>query len=114
MYRFHLDTKTAALALALSGLLATGMTVPAMAASPTMPAARTAMPAAKAAPATGDDEMSHSPATDALNLLESKGYGDFDNFHRDGRMYAATVTRDGKTMHLTIDPESGKIEKRDS
>ena len=143
MYRFHIDTKTAALALALSGLAGIGMTVPAVAATDAMPAttmSHPAMshPAAKAEMATkmkmgakdtmatkgkmamkmkaaaGDDAMSHSPATDALNLLESKGYGDFSNFHRAGRMYAATVSRDGKTMHLTIDPEAGTIEKRDS
>ena len=118
MYRFHPDNKTAALALALSGLAAIGMTVPAMAATgsgrPASARAAPAKPAAMARPAASEDEMAHSPATDALNLLESKGYGDFDNFRRDGRMYAATVTRDGKTMHLTIDPEAGKIEKRDS
>lgn len=112
MYRFHPDRKITALALALSSLVAVGVTVPAVAATGSMPAATPAK--TMATPAASDDVMSHSPATDALNLLESRGYGDFDNFHRDGRMYAATVTRNGKTMHLTIDPEAGKIEKRDS
>src|SRR3546814_16070986 len=96
MYRFHPDSKTAALALALSSLVAVGMTVPAVAATGGMPA--TAPAKTMAAPAASDDAMAHSPATDALNLLESRGYGDFDNFHRDGRMYAATVKRDGRNM----------------
>jgi hypothetical protein len=111
MYRFHSVTQSAAFALAMSGLMAVGLAAPASAATgaPSAPAA-----AARVKPAAGEDAMAKSPATDALNLLESKGYGDFNNFHRDGRMYAATVTRDGKTMTLTIDPATGKIEKRDS
>jgi hypothetical protein len=108
MYRFHPGIKLVAQVLVFPGVVAVGMAVPAMAATGSMHAP------VRAEPAAGGEEMAHSPATDALNLLESKGYGDFDNFHRDGRMYAVTVTRDGKTMHLIIDPESGKIEKRDS
>lgn len=48
-------------------------------------------------------------ATQALNLLEANGYGDFTNFHRTGRDYAATVSQNGTTFPVTIDPETGQI-----
>jgi hypothetical protein len=47
--------------------------------------------------------------TRALNLIEAKGYGDFENFHAAGRDYDATVTRDGKPVTLTVDPDSGRV-----
>lgn len=48
-------------------------------------------------------------ATRALNLLEAKGYGDFTNFHRAGSDYAATVSQNGQSFPVTINPESGQI-----
>ncbi len=43
-------------------------------------------------------------ATQALNLLEAKGYGDFKDFKADGRNFEATVQQQGKTMTVVVDP----------
>jgi hypothetical protein len=48
-------------------------------------------------------------ATRALNLLEANGYGDFTNFHPMGHDYAATVSQNGQTFAVTINPETGQI-----
>lgn len=49
-------------------------------------------------------------ATHALNLLESRGYGGFSNFHAVGQNFAATVMQNGKTMHLMIYPNTNQIQ----
>jgi hypothetical protein len=49
--------------------------------------------------------------TKALNLLESKGYTKFSDFHRTGDTFQAQVTHDGKTMTVTIDPDAGLVHK---
>src|SRR3546814_18756115 len=99
MYRFHPDSKTAALALALSSLVAVGMTVSAVVATGGMPA--TAPAKTMAAPAASDDAMAHLPATAAIHSLACRGCGDLYNFHRMGRMYAATDQPQGGARHQT-------------
>jgi hypothetical protein len=47
--------------------------------------------------------------TQALNLLEAKGYGSFANLRPVGKGYTATVTQGGHTMNVRIDPQSGVI-----
>lgn len=47
--------------------------------------------------------------TQALNLLEAKGFGSFTNFRPAGKDYTATVTRDGHAMNVRVDPLSGVI-----
>jgi uncharacterized iron-regulated membrane protein len=47
--------------------------------------------------------------TSALNLLEAKGYGSFNNFKRDGKDFTATVMKNGQSQTLRIDPDSGQI-----
>ena len=47
--------------------------------------------------------------TQALNLLEAKGYGAFTNFRPAGNDFAATVTRDGRTMTVQVNPQSGQV-----
>lgn len=48
--------------------------------------------------------------TDALNLLEAKGYGNFSDFHalKNGR-YGATVTQNGRRFSVTVDPAEGQV-----
>ena len=48
-------------------------------------------------------------ATKALNLLEAKGYGDFQNFRSHGTDFTATVKQDNRTLTLLIDPDSRTI-----
>ena len=47
--------------------------------------------------------------TEALNLLEGQGYTDFTDFRPDGQDFDATVTQNGKTFAVKIDPDSGRI-----
>ena len=47
--------------------------------------------------------------TKALNLLEAKGYGSFNNFKRDGKDFTASVMKNGQSQTLRIDPDSGQI-----
>jgi len=47
--------------------------------------------------------------TQALNLLEAKGYGGFTNFRPAGNDFTATVTREGRTMNVQVNPQSGQV-----
>ena len=47
--------------------------------------------------------------TQALNLLEAKGYSGFTNFRPAGKDFAASVTQNGHTANLRVDPQSGQI-----
>ena len=47
--------------------------------------------------------------TEALNILEAKGYGDFKDFHAKGGSFTATVTKNGKAFAVTIDPQSDTV-----
>lgn len=50
--------------------------------------------------------------TDALNLLEAKGYGDFSDFRQDGKNFAATVSQGGRRFTVVIDPDSNRITRQ--
>jgi len=67
-------------------------------------------PLAKMTPGRGysGDAAGHR-ATTALNLLGAKGYGNFTNFHRDGRLYQATVTQGGQQFMVTVNPSTGSV-----
>jgi hypothetical protein len=48
--------------------------------------------------------------TQALNVLEAKGYGgNYTDFQRDGRNYSAMVMHNGKQQKVMIDPDRGTI-----
>lgn len=47
--------------------------------------------------------------THALNLLEAEGYSDFRNFHAAGNDFAATITSQGRTFTVMIDPDSNQV-----
>lgn len=53
-------------------------------------------------------------ATRALNLLMAGGYTEFRNFHQQGDDFVATVTQDGKTQMIIVDPDNGKIQMQSS
>jgi hypothetical protein len=90
---------SAALAAAL---LAAGTGV-ALAATP----APAASGAAATAPQRNDAEATRM--TDALNLLEAQGYGDFTNFRQDGKNFAVTVTRNGRPQTVVADPDAATV-----
>jgi hypothetical protein len=50
--------------------------------------------------------------TEALNLLEAQGYGSFSNFKADGANYQATVTQNGQSFTVTINPDSGQVTRQ--
>jgi len=47
--------------------------------------------------------------TSALNLLEAKGYGSFNDFKRDGKDFTATVMKNGQNQTVRIDPDTGSV-----
>jgi hypothetical protein len=47
--------------------------------------------------------------TRALNLLEANGYGGFTNFQPAAGGYAATVTKNGRQMNVTVNPDTGQV-----
>jgi hypothetical protein len=55
---------------------------------------------------TGMDE---EEATKALNLLMSRGYGEFSDFKPHGNDFTAVVNYQGRRMPVLIDPSAGKI-----
>lgn len=55
-------------------------------------------------------QMQGQRATSALNLLESRGYGGFTDFHAVGRNFAANLMRDGKTVHVLVNPSTNQIQ----
>lgn len=50
--------------------------------------------------------------TDALNLLEAKGYGAFSDFRPDGKDYTASVSQDGRRFTVLVDPDSGQVTRQ--
>jgi len=118
---------TAALAIALM----TGVSGIALAASDTGPSP--SGPAAAAAPAkpalqattqmSATKPVQHKAiaqrrndmddrGTTALNLLEAHGYGQIVQFRPDGRNFDATVTQNGQSLQLTVNPDTGQIVHR--
>jgi hypothetical protein len=58
---------------------------------------------------TSSNTPSAQRATDALNLLEAKGYGNFKDFRADGSNFDAAVKEFGHQFTVTIDPDSGQV-----
>lgn len=47
--------------------------------------------------------------TEALNLLEAKGYTQFNHFQRDGHDFSAVVAKNGQKSTVVVHPNSGEI-----
>ncbi len=96
------------LALALG--LAAGLAGPAFAAGGQQQDAMPDQATQKQASATPmmRDE-SDNRGTRALNLLMAKGYTQYSDFEKQGRNYTATVTENGETMHVVINPDAGTV-----
>jgi hypothetical protein len=47
--------------------------------------------------------------TQALNLIEARGYGPIRSFRNDGKLYDATVMQNGKAISLQVDPDNGRV-----
>ncbi len=47
--------------------------------------------------------------TQALNLLEANGYGDFSNFQQSGKDFTATVKRAGQPFTVLVNPDPNQI-----
>jgi hypothetical protein len=101
-----------------AGLMVSGAAFAADTGSAAPPPVTHLKPAAKAMGASSahrarmvssDGSARASRITTALNLLEGEGYADFSNFHAAGNAFAATVTQNGKTFQVTVDPDSGRI-----
>jgi hypothetical protein len=90
--------------LALSGV-AFAQNTPAPA-----PQHATVRPMAKMAENRGyENDAAGGRATQALNLLGAKGYGNFTKFRADGTNYQATVTQGGQQIVVTVDPDNGSV-----
>jgi hypothetical protein len=78
--------------------------------SPAKAPASSQVAAAPAAPMTmKGDNADASRATDALNLLEARGYADFSNFSADGNNFRATVNDNGQPATVSINPLTGDV-----
>jgi len=106
---------------------------PAAAAAPVKPAPQTMAPMAQAMPQTptkssatkmtASKPMHHKAiavrrddmddrGTTALNMLEAHGYGQIVQFRPDGRNFDATVTQNGQSLQVTVNPDTGQIVHR--
>jgi len=106
----------AAVLLVSSAAFAAGPTSPTQ--SATTPPANAAKSTTPAKPAKSHVAAVHrraepmaneADATTALNLLEAQGYYGFTNFQRAGQNYTATVTQNGKTFQVTVDPRTRQV-----
>jgi hypothetical protein len=93
---------TGGIAMAANAPAGAGPASPANA--PAAASGSTAAPAAKISGTRDTPRMTH-----ALNLLEAQGYGDFHDFKSDGKNFDATVTRNGKQVTVTVDPDSDQV-----
>jgi hypothetical protein len=48
-------------------------------------------------------------ATQALNMLEVAGDGQYSNFRANGRDFTADVVRNGQPLRVQVDPDAGTI-----
>jgi hypothetical protein len=132
-----LMTGVSGIALAASDT-SPGQSAPAAAATPAKPAPQTMAPMAQAATPTptkmsttkmgatktaATKPMQHKAialrrddmddrGTTALNLLEAHGYGQIVQFRPDGRNFDATVTQNGQSLQVTVNPDTGQIVHR--
>ncbi|HXP30183.1 MAG TPA: hypothetical protein VN832_03770 [Stellaceae bacterium] len=69
-----------------------------------------AVPLRQAARTSGDTPEARR-TTDALNILEERGYA-FSNFHAQGNAYVATATLpDGRQIEVTVNPDTDQTRK---
>jgi len=54
-------------------------------------------------------DMAGDSYTQALNLLEARGYTGIQNFRRVGGIYQATATRNGRSETVSIDPAARTV-----
>jgi len=71
-----------------------------------MPMHRTAMARHYRRDTSGDRD------TKALNLLEANGYAQIEQFRADGKHFDATVKQAGKDVQVTVDPDTGQIQRQ--
>ncbi len=50
--------------------------------------------------------------TDALNILEAQGFGNFKDFHAVGQNFAAAVDQNGQQFTITVDPDNGQVTRQ--
>ena len=53
--------------------------------------------------------MHQDQETRVLNLLSANGYHDIGPLQQQGNMYMTTATKEGKQMHVTVDPAAGTV-----
>src|SRR5690349_21853613 len=58
-----------------------------------------------------DSDAGAAEATRALNLLEAQGFTQFDDFHRVGSRFEASVVRNGARERVSVDPVTGQISR---
>lgn len=98
--------------------LAPALLIPAfLAASGSMALAAT--PAALSHPSSSPAAVRHDKAgpaearmTQALNMLEANGYGDFSDFKPAGTNFTAMVTRNNQHFAVTVDPDTNQITRQ--
>lgn len=73
------------------------------------PAAQAAAKPGAAMNGYNPDNPEASSATDALNLLEARGYANFSDFSAAGNGFRATVVNGGQASRVSIDPRTGQI-----
>ena len=71
--------------------------------------AQTATPAQKSHVTDLRNAPDAKRMTKALNLLEAKGYGAFNDFKADGQGYSAAVTQNGHAGTVLVNPDSGQV-----
>lgn len=59
--------------------------------------------------AFGQERRVVSPYTDALNLLEARGYVSFTGFNTFGDSFEAFVSRKGRRVMVLVDPRRRRI-----
>ena len=107
MKRIALTLATLALSGGVAFAAAPATQAPTPAKSSSMPAAAPRHHAKEAMAMSGSHEAQRM--TSALNLLEAKGYGSFNDFKRDGKDFTATVMKNGHSQTVRIDPDSGQV-----
>lgn len=65
-----------------------------------------------AASVPSDHDTAANRMTAALNILEAKGYGAFNDFRADGKDYTAAVAQDGHRFTVLIDPDNGQVTRQ--
>jgi hypothetical protein len=70
---------------------------------------RAKMPQTAAVPADQDHGVSGQRETQALNLLEAQGYGNFTDFRSEGANFTAIVSDPNGRYTVTVNPDNGQV-----